>query len=1809
MASGTKVTEITQISDLTGVNDVYVKKGNNFYRISLEAFFAELYDARTDSQGEAYESVGDFLRHLETMTPDVDLSKLDLAIVDDKLYLYDTEAEETIGDGVTLPSGGGGSDYGSTLRITRTTPATVSILDSDGTCPMAYSWSSIDTEDESSTGAGSETWRVGTTVVARRTVQQGNNSFDIFQYLAAGVSNTVKLTIEDSYGNSKTVAWTVNVSSFGVTWNLEDMEVHGNSSLAIRLVPTGSGTKTLKVSVDGTTVFTQEVTTSGRTVSYTVAAQTHGAHTVLAWLEATVDGETVTTAPLRHVGIWTASGNNNPIVAIYDPAPTVPQYAVHSIRYMVYNPASETATAVIKQSTTTLATVTVDRSEQLYAYRAMSSGSISLSITCGEVAATISMTVTASEYDIAPITNGLVLDVDPTGHTNAESNRTSFGYKDGSGTNHPFTFSSNFDWTNGGFQQDANGVTAFVIRRGTYVQFDRSFFNDDAASTGKEIKMIFKAANVGSDTAEILTCRANGVGLKMTPVSMVYSSELQNRTVRYCKDEMVEMDLNIESSGEDKFAVVWMKGVPARAFAYSGSDNWVQSEPELVKIGSNNADVWIYRIKMYGNSLTRYEIKDNYIADCTDAAEMVARYERNDIFAGDGSISISKLAAAAPNLRIIHIWADKMTVSKEDEVTCKVELIYTQGGNDYTFVAEGVTMKAQGTSSLEYILAALNLDLDFKNATSWVNGAGTAITGYAMTPGAIPVNYLNFKANVASSENANNVILADEYNAYQPSISKMRDDNPAVRDTIQGVPACVFFTNTASAAITVGARTVAAGETILYAAGDLNNSKKNFAVFGQTSDYPGVLCVEVGNNNNPQCRFKSADLSGETWDGKSGSNFEFRYPKSPTAADKAAWAAVLAWVVSTDPDQATGDALSESVTYDGVTYTTDSASYRRAKFKAELDTIFDVDSLTYHYVFTNRHLMVDNRAKNTFFSYEPDPNGVWRWNIKKNYDDDTAQGTDNSGGLTFTYGMEDIDTVGASDVFNAADSVLWCNLRDLFADEIAAMFRSREAAGAWNVERILAKFQAHQAARPEALMADDMFGKYFSAYKSSGEERFMAQMLGTKIYQNIEFERNQGPYWSSKYRGSVATADRISMRLNAPSSWAGVEPCGDIVDIVPYQDIYLRVQYGNAGEIAVRAKAGHAYTIEMPSGASLNDLETYIYSASKITSIGSLAAVYTKFADISSATRLKQLILGSSESGYENTGITAETGGVSIGASALLEKIDLRGTPNLAKPLDLSGQAYLKEVYLTNSGITGVTFAPGAPVQTAYLGSPSTLVARNLQELVTFSMSGVNLTTLWVEKSPAIDTKTLCGAASSLARGRLIGVNWTLPNTALLFQLAALAGLDDQGQNTEHFVLTGAAHVTAISSAEYDSIHAAFPNLTITYDELLPSYTVTFKNYDGTVLDTQVVTAYGAAVNPITAGRISTPTKPATVDTTYTFAAWDKAFSYITDDLIVTATFSSAVREYTVRWWSGTELMDEQSIEVYTNATYSGVLPSKANNIFFGWDQASTNVQADMDINAVYQAIVVPDSVPASFTYLYSDVLEEGETNAYSFGQLVGACCSGHPTDFMSVGDKILIDTSATSAFADSKIILKVIGFNHFKKADGSGNFSAVVFHMVGVMNANRQVNSSNTNSGGWPNTAIKTWLNGTMYNALPLHWRSAMTEVEVLSSKGGTSDEIVSANCKVFLLSQAEVGFDTSAVPYKNEVASGAERLNFSPYNSNNNRIKKTYNGTGSAVGWWLRSPSAADSTYFCIVYTSGGAISVNASTSYGVAWGFCIG
>ena len=57
------------------------------------------------------------------------------------------------------------------------------------------------------------------------------------------------------------------------------------------------------------------------------------------------------------------------------------------------------------------------------------------------------------------------------------------------------------------------------------------------------------------------------------------------------------------------------------------------------------------------------------------------------------------------------------------------------------------------------------------------------------------------------------------------------------------------------------------------------------------------------------------------------------------------------------------------MTYDGVTYTSDTSDYRLAKFKAEIGNYAELESTMFYYLFTELFLMVDSRAKNSFPSF------------------------------------------------------------------------------------------------------------------------------------------------------------------------------------------------------------------------------------------------------------------------------------------------------------------------------------------------------------------------------------------------------------------------------------------------------------------------------------------------------------------------------------------------------------------------------------------------------------------------------------------------------------------------------------------------------------------------------------------------------------------------------------------------------------------------------------------------------------------------
>ena len=144
---------------------------------------------------------------------------------------------------------------------------------------------------------------------------------------------------------------------------------------------------------------------------------------------------------------------------------------------------------------------------------------------------------------------------------------------------------------------------------------------------------------------------------------------------------------------------------------------------------------------------------------------------------------------------------------------------------------------------------------------------------------------------------------------------------------------------------------------------NFNNDKSTEEVFGFQ---PGDESWEVRNNTSDRVIYKSADYSGDDWQG----DFEARFPdEEPPYSDPAQLREFAEWLVTTDTEKATGSVLPSPVTFGENTYDRDTAAYRLAKFKAEAGNYMELESAMFYYLFTELFLMVDSRAKNMFPSF------------------------------------------------------------------------------------------------------------------------------------------------------------------------------------------------------------------------------------------------------------------------------------------------------------------------------------------------------------------------------------------------------------------------------------------------------------------------------------------------------------------------------------------------------------------------------------------------------------------------------------------------------------------------------------------------------------------------------------------------------------------------------------------------------------------------------------------------------------------------
>ncbi len=140
----------------------------------------------------------------------------------------------------------------------------------------------------------------------------------------------------------------------------------------------------------------------------------------------------------------------------------------------------------------------------------------------------------------------------------------------------------------------------------------------------------------------------------------------------------------------------------------------------------------------------------------------------------------------------------------------------------------------------------------------------------------------------------------------------------------------------------------------------------------------------------------------------------------------------------------------------------------------------------------------------------------------------------------------------------------------------------------------------------------------------------------------------------------------------------------------------------------------------------------------------------------------------------------------------------------------------------------------------------------------------------------------------------------------------------------------------------------------------LRTYTITFKNYDGSVLGSPVIVNYN--VLPTYTG--DTPQKPSDAQYTYSFSGWSPTVVAAVSDAVYTAQFSTANVPYAINFlnWDNSPLTATQYYALNEIPSFNGTptRPATAQYTytFDKWDPEITAVTKNQDYKATYSQTV-----------------------------------------------------------------------------------------------------------------------------------------------------------------------------------------------------------------------------------------------------------
>lgn len=955
------------------------------------------------------------------------------------LYEIENEGEENevkeAKKKFTIVGGSGGGATSSSLKIGYVTSSPLVVTIND-TAIIKYTFSGTDSSGDA-VPEGNATWKVSGKIVATNIALNGENSFDVTEYLSVGTQK-VNLSITDEAGSLVTKTWTVQKIDVRLESTFNDKLTYPVGTVSFDYTPYGAISKDIHFVLDGKEIGNITTASSGIPMAYEISAQEHGSHLLEVYMTAEINGNSIESNHIVKDILWYDNTSTTPVIGTTYQNFAARQYDATNIEYTVYDPTTETPTVEIAVDGNVVSTPTLDKSTNVYSFKTDVVGEHIITITCGETVKTLKANITKLDIDITPVAAGLAFDFNPSGKSNNDVDRV---WTNGTVS---MSVSDNFDWINGGYQFDENGDQYFCIKAGTSAEIDYQLFADDAKKNGKEMKLVFKTTNVAKPDATFLRCidnttGADHIGIQMDVHEAFIYCQSGKLDLAYSEEDIIEFEFNISKNTEAIPMIMgYEDGVSTRPMVYDDSHNFTQNTPKVISLGSEDCDLHIYRFKVYNTSLTDRGILNNFIADARNAEEMVARYNRNQIYDENQNLDPDVLAEKCPWLRVYIVSAPYFTNNKSDKVpNTTIRQIY-KGGDPIldNWTCYNCSHSGQGTSSNNYGAAGRNLDFimnksQIEGVTPYFKlGDGSETDKITLTRTSVPVAYLNAKVNIASSNNMTNAMLANRYNEFQPySRPFIRDegvDTSFIKDTMEFANCVIFIQETNDDLSTH--REFADKDVHFYAIGNIGDSKKSDSSRLTDMDDKYECCVEIMDVELPLSDFpvdtmynamgyKEDETTHErTYIWAKNENLGILYEKingeyiltEDTEVDltKTYYVDILEhddfsenftygwrYLYEGDDDEENAEVFDYCKQkwielYRFITTSTDE------EFKNRFDEFFVKDTALYYFLFAMRYCLTDNLAKNSFWHYgktgevDQDGNPIRKWDLTWGYDMD-----------------------------------------------------------------------------------------------------------------------------------------------------------------------------------------------------------------------------------------------------------------------------------------------------------------------------------------------------------------------------------------------------------------------------------------------------------------------------------------------------------------------------------------------------------------------------------------------------------------------------------------------------------------------------------------------------------------------------------------------------------------------------------------------------------------------------------------------------